>query len=145
MQTSTVTVAVISEEKNFAYKLDRNEVQKICTMGSGPGGQHRNKTQSVVVLTHKPTGITVKCEDERSQHKNAEKAWIELERRLSELHFKAGKAEENSIRQSQIGCGERGDKRRTYRVQDGFVKDDITGKKASMKDVLKGNIRLLHR
>lgn len=133
-----------SENKNQNYKLDRSQVYRQYTKGSGPGGQHRNKVESVVVLTHKPTGITVKADNDRSRHKNEEVAWKEIERRLSEMHQAANANATNNTRANQIGSGERGDKRRTYRVQDGMVKDDISGKRISIRDVYKGYIGQLH-
>lgn len=141
-----MTVAVLCEGTSTqAYKLDRNQVYKTCTRGSGPGGQHRNKVESVVVLVHKPTGITVSVDEERSQHKNAEIAWKRLEEKLADMHNIAQHGQLNDTRASQIGSGERGDKRRTYRLQDGTVKDDITGKKISARDLFKGYVGMLHR
>lgn len=126
------------------FVFDRSEIRRHYTRGSGNGGQHRNKTETVVVLTHMPTGIIVKCEDERSRHRNEEKAWEEMERRLREIHEKGSHEKVNDKRSSQIGCGERADKRRTYRQQDDTVSDHVTGKRARLKDVMRGKIELLH-
>lgn len=126
------------------YVLNRNDVHKKYTRGSGKGGQKRNKVETVVVLTHIPTGLTVRCEEHRTQAKNEEVAWERLEQRLSDIDSSAHEASINSSRASQIGCGERGDKRRTYRIQDGIVRDDISGKTITVKDLYKGRIDLLH-
>jgi peptide chain release factor 1 len=106
------------------------------------GGQHKNTTDSCVVVTHHATGIKV-VRDGRSQHKNKEDALKELKTRVN-TYYRTGHLEESvEERRDQIGKGDRGDKRRTYRVKDSQVTDHITGKTASLKDVLKGRITLL--
>lgn len=116
----------------------------LFTKGSGKGGQKRNKTVNVCCLFHKPSGIRIRIEDERSKTANERAAWEELERRLLDLHNNKSHNNLNKTRSSQIGSGMRGDKRRTYRIQDGFVKDDITGKVITIKELYKGQIGLLH-
>jgi peptide chain release factor 1 len=141
--TSSVTVALIPEEE-YNFKLNRQEVDRKYTRSSGKGGQHRNKVETCVVLTHKPTGIQVRIGNNRERHRNEELAWEEMERRLKEIYFSEKKGEEIGNRLKQIGKGGRSDKRRTYRVKDDIVVDHITNKKTSLKKILRGNIELLH-
>lgn len=106
------------------------------------GGQHKNTTDSCVVVTHNATGIKV-VRDGRNQHKNKEDALKEIKRRVNEF-YRTGHVEDVvEERRDQIGNGDRGDKRRTYRVKDGMVSDHITNKTASLKDILRGKIELL--
>jgi peptide chain release factor 1 len=126
------------------YVLNRNDVDRKYTRGSGNGGQNRNKVETVVVLTHLPTGTIVRCEEHSTRGKNEETAWARLAERLGAVESTRHERVVNQSRASQIGCGERGDKRRTYRIQDGIVKDDISGKTISVKDLYKGRIDLLH-
>ena len=112
------------------------------TRGTGNGGQHKNTTDSCVVVTHLATGIKV-VRDGRSQHKNKEDALKELKRRVNEF-YRTGHVEDVvEERRDQIGNGDRGDKRRTYRVKDALVIDHVTNKSASLKDILRGKIELL--
>lgn len=106
--------------------------------GSGPGGQHRNTTDSTVDLIHKPTGIKVTA-DSRSQHQNKITALEILCAKLLDKHKKEGILQRNKDRKQQIGCGMRGDKRRTIRVNDNQVVDHILGKTISYKEYQKGN------
>ncbi len=125
------------------FILNRNEVERKYTRGSGAGGQHRNKVETVVVLTHLPTGLIVRVDGGRDRHKNEETAWKEMERRLSDEQSKKElSAITNEVRE-QIGVGNRNDKRRTYRVKDDIVIDHITGKTAQMKDILRGKLEKL--
>lgn len=142
VHTSTITVAVMDPLID-TFKMDRSEVNRAYTRGSGPGGQNKNKVNSCVVLTHRPTGISVRI-DGRDQPKNELEAWTIMEQRLRDLHDGKINAEVSSIRSSQIGGGERGNKRRTYRVKDGIVNDHVTGKQAQMKLIERGKIELLH-
>ncbi|CAG7579989.1 MAG: Peptide chain release factor RF1 [uncultured marine phage] len=121
-----------------------SEVRVEYTKDSGSGGQHKNKTESCVVLTHYVTGIKVKDSSTPDQHKNKRHAWKELTRRVNQ-YYRTGKLEEDrKIRKDQMGDGNHGDKKRTYRVKDGIVKDHVSGKKAKLKSILRGNFELLH-
>lgn len=130
----------VNDYKEVEIRPD--EIRIETTRGSGPGGQHRNTTDSTVVITHISTGIKV-VRNGRCQHKNKEEGLIEINKRVNDF-FRTGHYDANSEeRRDQIGDGGRGDKRRTYRVKDSLVVDHITGKTASLKDIMRGKIELL--
>lgn len=110
----------------------------ISTRGSGPGGQNRNKVESCIVATHKPTGLSVRI-DTRSQYQSRKIALQVLTARLSELDRFKKLIDQNKDRKTQIGSGMRGDKIRTYREQDDLIIDHQSGKKMSLSHWLKGN------
>lgn len=139
VHTSTVTVAVIPKGKVVDLEIRPEDLEEFVQRGSGPGGQHRNKTESCVTLRHKPTGIEVRI-DMRSQHRSRAKALqILTERVLATRKVIAHKAL-NGSRADQIGSGMRGDKIRTYREQDGMVTDHRSGNKTRLSIVLKGDL-----
>lgn len=111
-------------------------------MDSGPGGQHRNKTESCVVMVHRPTGIAAKSAA-KSQHRNRAMAREILEARVAAHAAKIAASEEASKRRSQVGSGMRGDKVRTYRQRDEVVTDHRSGKKARLPDILAGKLEAL--
>ncbi|MEK6828602.1 MAG: peptide chain release factor-like protein [Nanoarchaeota archaeon] len=119
-----------------------NEIRIETTRGSGNGGQHRNTTDSCVIVTHISTGIKV-VRDSRNQHKNKEEAIDELKKRVNHFYRTGHMADEVEERREQIGTGLRSDKRRTYRVKDDSVCDHVTGKNCSFKQFMKGNLELL--
>ena len=125
------------------YVIDEQDVKKIYTRGSGPGGQHRNKVETCVVLTHIPTNISARIDGRKRSH-NEKEAWKILDQRVSEYYN--GILDNNVVenRRSQIGTGSRGDKTRTYNTKNDKVVDHITGKKCSFKKFMKGKIELLH-
>lgn len=131
------------EENDYhEVELHPNEYRLETTRGTGNGGQHKNTTDSCVVVTHNATGLKV-VRDGRNQHKNKEDALKELKKRVNDF-YRTGHLEESvEERRDQIGKGDRGDKRRTYRVKDSLVVDHITNKTASLKDILRGKIDLL--
>jgi peptide chain release factor 1 len=118
--------------------LDYSSVDISTTKGSGPGGQHRNKTESCVVVTHRPTGITVRI-DGRSQHQNKQAAMKLLAARVQEHNLNAAVAQQDQQRRAQVGSGMRGDKVRTYRTQDDQVNDHRTGQRWRLRDWVKGD------
>lgn len=138
IHTSTITIAVLPEPQAHELKIDERDLEWKTRRGSGPGGQHRNKTESCVDLTHKPTGIKVTA-DSRSQHENKVAALQILRTRLLNIQQSKDTADRNSSRREQIGCGQRGDKRRTIRVHTNQVTDHIMGRTMTYKDYAKGN------
>lgn len=139
VQTSTITVAVLPEPTATEVVLrDADLDYKFCR-GSGAGGQHRNVTDSAVVLTHKPTGVVVRCESERSQHANKDTALAVLRARLWEVTQLALDGKRALDRKAQVGSGMRGDKRRTIRVRDDVVNDHVTGRQWKFRDYERGN------
>ena len=142
--TSTVSVVILDPIEINNIEIDFNVVKRTYTRGTGPGGQHRNKVETCVVLKHIPTDIVVKVDNGRSRHHNEQTAWKELKTRLYKLQQSKLDKQRSLERNKQIVSGGRGDKRRTYRVSDNQVTDHITGKKTTLKNVLKGRIKLLH-
>jgi peptide chain release factor 1 len=142
VHTSSITV-VILEENNYKEKeLSTQDIRIETTRGTGPGGQHRNTTDSTVVITHEATGIKV-VRNGRCQHKNKAEGLVELKKRVNDFYRSGHTSEIVEERRGQIGNSERSDKRRTYRVKDNSVTDHITNKTASLKDILRGKIELL--
>ena len=143
VHTSTVTVAVLEEPKEHEVKIDPRDLEEHFTRGSGAGGQHRNKTDSCVVLTHTPSGITVRVDGGRSQHINRQTALGVLRARLKVAGDERTTKERNATRRRQVGMGARGDKVRTIAIQRDTVHDHGTGKTMKAKQYLRGNLSLL--
>ncbi len=112
--TSTVTIAILPEAEEIEVDIDPNDLKIDYYRSSGPGGQHVNKTDSAVRITHIPTGMVVTCQDEKSQHKNRAKAMKILRSRLLEQITAEQDAERAQTRSKMIGRGERSEKIRTY-------------------------------
>jgi peptide chain release factor 1 len=123
IHTSAATVAVMPEAEATDVQINPSEVRVDTFRASGAGGQHINKTDSAVRLTHLPTGIVVECQDARSQHKNREQAWRVLASRIKDKQQREQAAKEASERKSLIGSGDRSDRIRTYNFPQGRVTD----------------------
>ena len=138
VHTSTVTVAVLPEPTEVQVHIDERDIEWIATKGSGAGGQKRNKTSSAVIMKHKPSGLSVRCESERSQHQNRSSALALLRARLWQVEKERAHGQVSQDRKAQVGSGQRGDKRRTIRTQDGVVHDHVTGRRWRLKEYLRG-------
>lgn len=123
IHTSAATVAVLAEPEDVEIELRPEDYRLDRFSASGPGGQHVNKTQSAVRLTHLATGIVVQCQDEKSQHKNLAKALRVLKTRLYELKRREEESRRASERRSKIGSGDRSERIRTYNFPDNRVTD----------------------
>jgi peptide chain release factor 1 len=124
IHTSAATVAVMPEADDATdIEINPADVRVDTFRASGAGGQHVNKTDSAVRLTHAPTGIVVECQDARSQHKNREQAWRVLAARIKDKQTREQQAKEASERKSLIGSGDRSDRIRTYNFPQGRVTD----------------------
>ena len=124
IHTSAATVAVMPEADDAtAIAINPSEVRVDTFRASGAGGQHINKTDSAVRLTHIPTGIVVECQDGRSQHKNKEQAWRVLAARIKDKQTREQQAKEAAERKSLIGSGDRSERIRTYNFPQGRVTD----------------------
>lgn len=141
VHTSTVTVAVLEEPTEHEVQIDPSELEESFTRGSGKGGQHRNKTDTCVILKHIPTGLSVRIDGGRSQHINRQTALSVLRARLQQNEGERLTHKRNRNRKAQVGCGARGDKRRTIALQRDMVTDHQTGKTMSAKHYLRGKIR----
>ena len=137
VQTSTVTVSVFESKRIQGDLFKTSDVKYTATVGSGPGGQHRNKTASCITATHIPTGINVKI-DQKSQHQSKAVATQVLNIRVNEHYESISNGKQNNSRKDQIGSGMRGDKVRTYREKDDLVVDHRTNKKKKLSKWIKG-------
>ena len=124
IHTSACTVAVMPEADELdEVRIDPTEIRVDVFRASGAGGQHVNKTESAVRITHLPTGIVVECQDDRSQHKNKERAMKVLVSRIRDQQLRTQQAQEASTRRSLIGSGDRSERIRTYNFPQGRVTD----------------------
>lgn len=127
IHTSTVTVAVLPEVDDVDIEINLNDLRIDTYRASGAGGQHINKTDSAIRITHLPTGIVVTCQDQRSQHKNKDKAMKVLRSKLYEQTQNQQNSEVAQARKSQVGTGDRSERIRTYNFPQGRVSDHRIG------------------
>ena len=141
IQTSTATVAVLPEVEDDEVEIKDSDLIFESCKSSGAGGQHINKTESAVRLTHKPTGIVIECQEERSQFKNKDKALKMLRAKLYDIKQREQSEKVASDRKSQVGTGDRSEKIRTYNYPQNRVTDHRIGVTLySLEDFLNGNI-----
>lgn len=127
IHTSTVTVAVLPDVDEVDVDINPSDLQIDTYRASGAGGQHINKTDSAIRITHLPTGIVVTCQDQRSQHKNKDKAMKVLRSKLYEIAQEQQNSEIAMARKSQVGTGDRSERIRTYNFPQGRVSDHRIG------------------
>ncbi len=141
IQTSTVTVAVLPEAEDVEVEVNPQDIKIESCKSSGAGGQHINKTESAVRLTHKPTGIVIECDQERSQLQNKEKAMKILYTKLYDMKQKEQDDKISSARKSQVGTGERSEKIRTYNYPQSRITDHRINKTLfNLESFLNGDI-----
>ena len=141
IQTSTATVAVLPEVEDVAIEINPADLIFESCKSSGAGGQHINKTESAVRLTHKPSGIVIECQEERSQFKNKDKALKMLRAKLYDIKQAEQSEKIASERKSQVGTGDRSERIRTYNYPQGRITDHRIGLTLySLENFLNGNI-----
>jgi peptide chain release factor 1 len=141
IHTSTATVAVLPEAEEVEVEIDQNDLQIDVYRSSGPGGQSVNTTDSAVRITHKPTGVVVSMQDEKSQLQNKDRAMRVLRARLYERELAEQQAKVASERKAQVGSGERSEKIRTYNFPQGRVTDHrIKHTSHNLEGVLAGEL-----
>ena len=141
IQTSTATVAVLPEVEDVAIEIKDSDLIFESCKSSGAGGQHINKTESAVRLTHKPSGIVIECQEERSQFKNKDKALKMLRAKLYDIKQREQNEKVASDRRSQVGTGDRSEKIRTYNYPQNRVTDHRIGVTLhSLDSFVNGNI-----
>ena len=144
VHTSAATVMVLPDAEEFDIKIDMNDVRVDFYCSSGPGGQSVNTTYSAVRLTHEPTGIVAQCQDQKSQHKNKEKALKVLRSRLYELELNKKLESDAEKRNSLVSSGDRSAKIRTYNYPQGRVTDHRIGLTLyDLQSIINGDIKQL--
>ena len=129
---------MLPEVSEAQVQLRDSDIEWQACRGSGPGGQNRNKVNSAVQIWHRPTGIMVRCESERAQYQNRQTALAMLRARIWQVKQASADQAQAASRREQVGSGQRGDKRRTIRTQEGQVVDHVTGRRWRLKEYLRG-------
>jgi len=142
VHTSAATVAVLPEvNDDVEIDLDMKDIRVDTFRSSGAGGQHVNKTDSAIRLTHEPSGVVVECQQERSQHQNKEKALVMLKTKLYNQEMEKIRAERAAERKSQVSTGDRSAKIRTYNYPQGrFTDHRINLTLYNLDDIIKGDL-----
>ncbi len=141
IHTSAVTVAVLPEAEEIELQIDHNDLKIDVFRSSGPGGQHVNKTDSAVRITHLPSGLVVSCQDEKSQFKNKAKALKILRARLFDKAVQEQQSEISQERKGQVGTGDRSERIRTYNYPQGRVTDHRIGLTVhNLENVMQGEL-----
>ena len=142
VHTSAATVMVLPEAEEFDVQIDPKDVRIDFFCSSGPGGQSVNTTYSAVRLTHVPTGLVAQCQDQKSQHKNKEKAFKVLRSRLYDLELAKKQEEDAAKRSSQVSSGDRSAKIRTYNYPQGRVTDHRIGLTLyDLQNIINGDVQ----
>jgi len=143
MHTSTVLVTLIDDKQVKEITISESDLEVRYTTGTGAGGQHKNRTSSCVIMKHIPSGLKIKI-DGRNQHQNYREAKKELQKKLNSLNNSNFKSDEKEEKRNQVGINNRSNKMRTYNVKTGLVKNHISGKKTSLRNIYKGKLELIH-
>jgi peptide chain release factor 1 len=144
IHTSAITVAVMPEAEEVDVDINPDDLRIDTYRSSGKGGQHVNKTDSAVRITHLPTGLAVACQDERSQHKNKAKAMKVLRSRLLDVQVTEQQARISQDRKNMVGTGDRSERIRTYNYPQGRVTDHRIGLTLyKLEDILQGDLELV--
>jgi peptide chain release factor 1 len=146
VHTSTITVAVLPEAEDYEVDIKESDLRVDTYRASGAGGQHVNKTDSAVRITHLPTGIVVSCQDGRSQIKNREQAMKVLKAKLLQKHEDESQKQEREARKSQVGRGDRSERIRTYNYNQRRITDHRIQKSYfNFQDLMRGEIEEIIR